>query len=381
MIDQKNNENRTMQKVKVAIVGPVIPYRGGIAQHTTMLHRALRKHADCLTVSFTRQYPKILFPGATDVDENLLGNEEPGVEFLIDSVNPLTWKKAVQRLIKYQPSIIIFPWWHVYWVLCFGWMANKLKDYLPGVDLVFLCHNSIDHESAAWKRLLSNKVLSMATRFIVHTKADSKNLQQWFPEKAVSVQFMPVFDNFPDPLGKLLKRKKLELLFFGFVRPYKGLSTLLEAMVQLKDEDVHLTIVGEFWKGAEEAKAFIQKNSLEGQIEIIARYVSDADAAEYFARCDVVVLPYHAATGSAVIPTAYHYSKPVLATKVGGLPDVVVNGETGVLVEPCSSDALAQAIRSILIGEMHFNTASIARFKAKLSWDSFAIAVLEESRV
>lgn len=369
-----------MPRTRVAIIGPVIPYRGGIAQHTTMLHRALSRQSNCLTVSFTRQYPKILFPGATDVDESLVGHKEPGVEFLIDSINPLTWQKAIKRLLEFQPQVIIFPWWHVYWAPCFGWMASRLKRLLPGAELVFLCHNSLEHESAIWKRLLSNNVLSMATRFLVHTKEDRKNLRQWFPEKAVDVQFMPVFDNFPVPLGKLPRRKGLELLFFGFVRPYKGLSTLLEAMALLKSENVHLTIVGEFWNGAGETNAFVHSHGLDGQVEVVARYVPDAEAAEYFARCDLVVLPYHSATGSAVIPSAYHFNKPVLATKVGGLPDVVVDGETGTLVEPCSSDALAHAIRSILVGEMHFNLERIARFKAELSWDGFASAVLGGER-
>lgn len=369
-----------MPRTRAAIIGPVIPYRGGIAQHTTMLHRALSRHANCLTVSFTRQYPKILFPGATDVDESLVGHKEPGVEFLIDSINPLTWQKAVQRLVGFQPEVIVFPWWHVYWAPCFGWMANRLKHLLPSAELVFLCHNSLEHESAAWKRLLSNKVLSMATRFLVHTKEDRKNLRQWFPEKSVDVQFMPVFDNFPVPLGKLPRRKGLELLFFGFVRPYKGLFTLLEAMALLKGENVHLTIVGEFWNGADETQAFVHSHGLGGQVEVVARYVPDAEAAEYFARCDLVVLPYHSATGSAVIPSAYHFNKPVLATKVGGLPDVVVDGESGTLVEPCSSDALAQAIRSILAGELHFSLERIARFKAELSWDGFASAVLRGER-
>lgn len=363
-----------LPRERILIIGPVLPYRGGIAQHTTMLHRALREQSDCLTISFSRQYPRWLFPGKSDKDENLTSHVEEGVEFLIDSVNPLSWHRALRRAKSFAPRLVVFPWWHVYWAPCFAWLSRKLRK--DGVEIVFLCHNVVEHESARWKRVLTDFVLSKGSRFVVHTSVDKQNLLNRFPDCLVAIHPLPVFDQFPQPTINLPRRAKLELLFYGFVRPYKGLDVLLRAMNLLKDEDVFLSVVGEFWRGEDEAKKYVADNGLANKVEIVPRYVSDDEAASFFSRCDVVVLPYRSATGSAVIPLAYHYGKPVIATRVGGLPDVVEDGETGALIEPDSSVQLADAIKQALTGVRFYRAESIFSYKTKLTWPGLANVVL-----
>ena len=272
-----------MNNKSIVLIGPIIPYRGGIAQHTTMLHRALREQADCLTISFSRQYPRWLFPGESDKDENLVGHNEVGVEYLIDSINPLSWVKAVERVRGFEPRVVVFPWWHVYWAPCFAWICKQLKK--DGIEIVFLCHNAVEHEDAHWKRLASDFVLSNADRFVVHTLVDKENLLKRFPDRPVEVHPIPVYEQFPQPTIELPRRARLELLFFGFVRPYKGLDVLLEAMTLLQDDDIFLSIVGEFWNGESETLKYIADHGIAEKIEIVAHYVSDDEAAAYFARC------------------------------------------------------------------------------------------------
>ena len=222
----------TQSRDRILLIGPVLPYRGGIAQHTTMLHRALTEQATCLTLSFSRQYPRWLFPGKSDRDENMAGHLEEGVEYIIDSVNPLSWYRALKRAKTFAPRLVVFPWWHVYWAPCFIWFCGKFKK--NGVEIVFLCHNAVEHESARWKGLISDLVLSYADRFVVHTSVDQESLAKRFPDKPTGIHPLPVFDCFPQPTSVFPRRAKLELLFFGFVRPYKGLDVLLDAMAQLK---------------------------------------------------------------------------------------------------------------------------------------------------
>jgi glycosyltransferase involved in cell wall biosynthesis len=359
---------------RVLVIGPVLPYRGGIAQHTTMLHRALRKKSECLTISFTRQYPRWLFPGESDKDEALAGHIEDGVEFLIDSINPVSWYKALKRVKEFAPSLVVFPWWHVYWAPCFGWLSSRLQK--SDVEVVFLCHNVIEHESAKWKRILTGFVLSKGSRFVVHTSIDKKHLLDYFPQALIGMHPHPVNDQLPTSLHYLPRRAKLELLFYGFVRPYKGLDVLLRAMNIIKSEDVILSVVGEFWDGLDEAKSYIAKNGLSKKIEIINSYVSDEETASYFSRCDVVVLPYKSATGSGVIPLAYHYGKPVIATRVGSLQDVVEDGLTGLMIDPDSSIQLAEAIIKALSGKNFYSNKAILNFKNKLTWSGLANVVL-----
>jgi glycosyltransferase involved in cell wall biosynthesis len=357
----------------VVLIGPTLPYRGGIARHTTMLHRALARQSRALTISFSRQYPRWLYPGKSDREDGMADHAEPGVEYLIDSLNPGSWARAISRIRTFAPETVVFPWWHVYWTPCFAWMARAVRKM--GIEVVFLCHNSIEHESARWRRQLSSIALSKAHRFVVHTQADRKNLAAAF-SSPIRVHPHPTFDGYPDATVVLPRRARLELLFFGFVRPYKGLDTLLRAMAALRGTDVFLSIVGEFWRGEGEARQFVRDHGLADRVEFVARYVSDAEAAAYFARSDVVVLPYHSATGSGVIPLAYRYGKPVIATRTGGLPDVVVHGRTGLLIEPDAPADLAEAIAVVAHARVQFDPQAVAASRADLTWEGLAEAVL-----
>ncbi len=356
------------------MVGPVLPFRGGIAQHTTMLHRALQELAETRTYSFSRQYPAWLFPGESDHDPAYEGHVEPGVEYLIDSLNPLTWRRAVKEIMDFGANEVVFPWWTIFWMPTFGYMARALKR--KGKQIVFFCHNVVDHEAARWKTHLSRSVLQLGDRFVVHTREDEANLRALLPSADISVHPHPIYDQFPEPKGTLPRRKKLELLFYGFVRPYKGLDILVEAMGRLKGEDIQLTIAGEFWEGEEETRNKIKQLGIEDQVELRPRYHTDEETAELFARADFVILPYRSATGSGVVPIAYHYKKPVIVAKVGGLPDVVIDGKTGYIVPPDNPGILADRIRTLTEDIGRTMVPQIEDLKRSLTWERLAELLL-----
>jgi glycosyltransferase involved in cell wall biosynthesis len=360
---------------RVALVGPILPFRGGIAQHTTMLHRALAARADLLTTSFSRQYPAWLFPGHSDRDADHPGYREAGVRYGIDSLNPITWRHAARSIRAFAPSGVILPWWSVYWTFCFHHIAAAMRR--ADIPVVFLCHNAIEHEDAAWKRALAGWVLGTADRFVVHDGPARQALLDEFPQCEVLVYPHPTHVHFPPARGSLPRRAALELLFFGFVRPYKGLDVLLDAMALLEGRDAHLTIAGEFWSGLDDCRARIASLELERRVELLPRYHSEQETAELFARADAVVLPYRSATGSAVIPLAYHYGKPVIATRVGGLPEVVLEDRTGLLVPPGSPAALASAIISMSASRAAGMRAGIEAHAASMTWDGLAKTVLD----
>jgi glycosyltransferase involved in cell wall biosynthesis len=232
---------------RIVFIGPVLPFRGGISQHTTKLARAMLEDAEVLIISFSRQYPHCLFPGESDRDPSYQSHKEKNTEYLIDSINPLTWLRAVKRIKNFKADMVIIPWWTVFWVFCFGFIASSLNR--NSIEVVFFCHNVIEHEAAAWKTFLTRKVLNYGTRFMVHTKEDSNNLHALIPSAEVDIHPHPIYDQFPQAKLQLPRRKTLELLFYGFVRPYKGLDDLIEAMILLKGRDTQLTIAGEFWDG------------------------------------------------------------------------------------------------------------------------------------
>jgi glycosyltransferase involved in cell wall biosynthesis len=205
------------------------------------------------------------------------------------------------------------------------------------------------------------------------------NLRRLIPEAEVRIHPHPIYDQFPASKEALSKRGSLELLFYGFVRPYKGLDILIEAMAQTAD-DVFLTIAGEFWEGEEQIRERIKTLELVDRIDLRPRYHTDQETAELFARCDVAVLPYRSATGSGVVPVAYHYDKPVIVSRVGGLPDVVHDGETGTLVEPGDVDALVDAINNMTRVAAAAMVPAIQKLKYSMTWTSMAATIVEGAK-
>lgn len=365
----------------VLLIGPVLPFRGGIAQHTTMLLRAFAEFADARAISFTRQYPGWLFPGESDRDPAFEGHVEPLTDYAIDSVNPLTWRSAAKRAIAMKPDLVVLPWWQIYWAPSFSYIARRLRA--ARIPVVFLCHNVVEHETAGWKRSLTRRVLALGTGYVVHTQIDEKNLRELLPGARPVKHPHPAYDQFPAAKGALPREHALELLFFGFVRHYKGLDVLLRALALLgPDVDARLTVAGEFWKGSEETEALIASLGIAERVELVSRYLTEEEVAEYFARAHAVVLPYRDATGSGVVAVAYHYDKPVIVTRVGGLPDVVDHGETGLVVDSESPEALARAIKRLAGTDLEAMSELVHRYKAeKLTWGGLARAVLEAGGV
>jgi glycosyltransferase involved in cell wall biosynthesis len=161
------------------------------------------------------------------------------------------------------------------------------------------------------------------------------------------------------------------ILFFGFVRQYKGVVYLLQAMPKvLRRVDVHLLIVGEFWDHIAPYTELIRELGIQHAVTVLDRYIPNEELGLYFSAADVVVLPYVDATQSAVVPLAYAFERPVITTTVGGLPDIVVDGETGLLVRAGDSEALAQAIVRFFLSESDKEWAdAIARYQHKFSWE------------
>ena len=201
-------------------------------------------------------------------------------------------------------------------------------------------------------------------------------LKELLGTDAVTVHPHPIYDQFPKADDILPRRASLELLYFGFIRPYKGVDILVEAMSSIPEKDWFLTIAGECWEGEDKLQKKIKDSGLTERIEFRARYHSEQETAGLFTRADIVLLPYRDATGSGVIPVAYHYLRPVVATNVGGLPDVVLEGKTGWLVQPENPQAIADIVGQLTKESTAACEPYIERFKQKLTWDSLVTSLL-----
>ncbi len=365
-----------MKKTKISIIGPVYPYRGGIAQYTEALTKALSKKAEVYPVSFKRLYPKSLYPGKSDKVAPLEKSKKENVDYILDATSLKSWNQAIKKIADRKCDVAIITWWTFVWQPALGYIAWRLKK--KGIKVIYLCHNVMDHEENWLKKQVSRKGISIADGYIVHSGEEAKQIKLFKPSAKIMRRPHPIFTHFPKPSGKLKKRGKLELLYFGLIRPYKGVDVLIDAIKKLNDPEVHLTIVGEVWGDKNKEKLTNQlKQYGQDNIEHNFEYVDEKEAAEYFDRADVVVLPYLSATGSGVVTLAYYYGKPVLATAVGGLPDVVSNGETGRLVRPGNAVELAKTIARIDRNQVKKMQPNIKKFCSENTWDNMASEIYD----
>ena len=304
--------------MKVAVVGPVYPYRAGIAYCTTRL--AAELHADA--ISFKRQYPKRFYPGGDDVDPTL---PRANADFALDILNPLTWLRTRRTLLEYDA--IIFVWWIWVWAIPYRLMMIGQRR------VILQCHNVGEKEPAWWKRALTNLVLRRADVVVVHAKSEAEEARKRTRSEIVTA-FLPVHEIGKAESGKRKAGSGFVALFFGHIRPFKGLDIALEAWRKLKT-NVTLVVAGEPWFG------FTPREQPNVRFDL--RYIPDAEVAGYFSGADVVIAPYRTEAQSGVAMTAFHFGRPVIATRVGGLPEII-DDRNGILVPPEDPDALARAV-------------------------------------
>ncbi|MCI4645267.1 MAG: glycosyltransferase [Hyphomonadaceae bacterium] len=361
--------------MKIAVIGPVPPFRSGVAKHTGEVAKALAAHGTVRTVSFARQYPGLLFPGEDDRDPDTFDAAPEDTEYALDSISPLNWRKLSAELKAWAPDIAIIPAWTFFTAPALTYLAQALRK--QGARVISIVHNAADHEGAGWKRALLSRQIQASDSAITHNRALAQAISAFAPDLPVAISPHPLFA-YPEPIGSLARRARLELLMFGLIRPYKGADLLVEAMGRLAGQDMRLTIAGEVWGDKSMLEQQIAKSPARAQIELVARYLSDAEAAEYFARADSVVLPYRQVTGSGVVPVALHYGKPVIASDLAGFREIVTPGETGWLVPAEDSKALASCLEARLAaGDTGHLAHGIAAARAGLSWSHFVQTALD----
>jgi glycosyltransferase involved in cell wall biosynthesis len=186
---------------------------------------------------------------------------------------------------------------------------------------------------------------------IVHARADLENLTD--PDRAVVIphgEYTTLADGGRE-VGRDEARAKLGIgpeapvtLVFGQLRKDKGIVDVLAAALEIPD--LVVLIAGESVGGLEAAASLIGAERLRGRVVIREGFQSMDEAAEVFAATDTVALAYRQASASGVLMLAYGFGRPVVIYPTGGLPEAVVDGETGWICERSDPDSLADALRA-----------------------------------
>jgi glycosyltransferase involved in cell wall biosynthesis len=343
---------------RIAIIGPAYPYRGGPPLVVANLYEQLVSRGHQVEVfSFTRLYPSLLFPGVRQEDVSKHPQKAHPVTRVIDSVNPFTWLNASKLIADFKPDIVLVDWYQPFFGLCYHTILRALKRI--GVRVVFLTENVISHEARAIDTFLTKLALQHADSFIAFSESVESRLTEWYKGKKISRSTLPLFfTQETSPIQwtsqsakeKLGLQGKRVLLFFGYIRKYKGLRKLIEAFPLIADEfgDVHLLIVGECYESADEYNAMIQSSGYSNRITWINEYVPNEDVGLYYNSADIIVLPYESATQSGIVKIAFGYGKPVVATNVGGLAEEISAWNAGIVVEHNSPAIFANGVATML---------------------------------
>lgn len=345
-------------KKKIILIGPAYPYRGGNALFVTHTYESLKTQFDIKIYNYKLLYPSILFPGTTQFDKSKEQVFKVPNERIVNSINPFNWIKVAGMLKKENADLIVFDWWHPFFGFCHGVISFLIRKKYQN-KILFITENVVSHEANAIDKILTKIGLSSASKFLALSGIVEKEVQQFSKGKKVYRSELPVYDCYKpvaeENIKKLRKESGFEedslvLLFFGYVRKYKGLDILIEAFPKIlsQNSNAKLLIVGEFYDDPKEYLELIKSLGIEDKVKVINQFVPNEDVAKYYQVSDVVILPYRSATQSGILNVAYGFYKPVIVTDVGGLAEFVDEGKTGFVVKPNSPDEIAEGVNKFL---------------------------------
>jgi glycosyltransferase involved in cell wall biosynthesis len=365
--------------LRVAVVGPVYPYRGGIAHYTAMLARALSRKHEVQVISFRRQYPAWLYPGRSDTDPS----REPlqvQADYWLDPLDPLTWWQTGARLARSRPDAVVIQWWVTFWAPAYAAVAALCRR--KRVPVVCLVHNVFPHEPRVWDVPLARLALRQGRSFIVHTEAERARLQSVIPGASVVVCPFPIYDMLAEKrLPGEVARQRLGLpqagpviLAFGIVRPYKGLEVLLQAVALLRDRGrpVFLLVAGEFWHDKRRYETLIDQLELAEHVRLDDRYIPNEEVALYFSAADGFAAAYAAGTQSAAVATGLAFQVPVVTTEKLAAAVDPAHRRSLFIVPVNDASALAGAIEALLARP---KAAAIDSNPPANGWDNLVRAI------
>lgn len=377
-----------MAEKKIVIIGPAHPLRGGLA---TFNQRLCKEFIDeghtCSIYSFSLQYPSFLFPGTTQYTTEP-APQDMEVYSVINSIHPINWLQVGNALKRIRPDIIVVRFWLPFMGPALGTILRRAKKN-KHTRVVAITDNIIPHEKRPGDTPFTRYFLNSCDAFITMSEKVMTDLRQFEKIKPAQQVLHPLYDNFGEPVSKEEARKKLGIhtdekiiLFFGFIRKYKGLDILLEAMSLLKQQTsnhkpqtIKLLVAGEFYEDAKPFQEQIKRLGIEDRLILRTDFIPDSEVKYYLCAADVVIQPYRNATQSGVTPLAYHFEKPMIVTNVGSLPSLVPHEKVGLVCEPEPASLAAAITRYFELGEQYF-IPHLRTEKEKYSWEKLVKTIL-----
>jgi glycosyltransferase involved in cell wall biosynthesis len=371
--------------LNIKIIGPAYPLRGGIAAFNEKLALTFQEQGHKVEIiSFSLQYPTFLFPGKSQYTTTVT-TESISIQTKINSINPFNWIKIGTKIKNENPDLVIVRYWLPFMAPCLGTISRIIKSNKKS-KVIALTDNVIPHEKRLGDYFLTRYFVKSCHAFIVMSRSVEEDLKKFLAKPKVLFSPHPLYDQYGDKLETITARKKLKInenekviLFFGFVRSYKGLDLLLEAMAheKVKQQNIKLLVAGEFYEDEQKYYKMVETLFLKNNVIFFNEFIPDREVKNYFCASDLVVQPYKSATQSGVTQIAYHFEIPMLVTNVGGLAEVVTHNKSGYVV-PVNSVAIGDAILDFFTeNKKDFLTKGVIDEKKRFSWQTMTDEVLK----
>jgi glycosyltransferase involved in cell wall biosynthesis len=370
-------------KPTIVFLGPSYPYRGGIASFTERLAREFQLSGfHCLLYTFSLQYPSFLFPGKTQYSNEIRPNDLNITE-AVNTINPLNWLKVGKELKRLSPDFIIVRYWLPFMAPAFGTILRIVRKN-NHTKVICIADNIIPHEKRMGDSILTSYFNQAVDGYIAMSTQVETDIAKLGIKKPVQLLHHPLFDHFGDPVERMLARKELGIdhqgglmLFFGFIRQYKGLDLLLEAMAdpRIKESGYKLVIAGEFYEDPSKYTNLIRSYRLENQVFLFNEFIPEQKISYFFSAADVLVQPYRHATQSGVTPLSMHFELPMIVTDAGGLKEMVIDKVSGLIVNK-DSVSIANGILEYFKKGKEFFIPALVQQKKSYSWPVMADGIL-----
>ena len=369
---------------KVVIIGSAYPLRGGgLATFNERLARAFMQNGDQVRIeTFSLQYPSFLFPGKTQYSDEE-APDDLDITVGVNSVNPLNWIKIGNKIKKEKPDLVVLRYWIPFISPSLGTIARIIKKNKHS-KIIAIADNIIPHEKRPGDTLLSSYFVNSVDGFVTMSQTVMKDLDQFDRKKPRLFNPHPLYDNFGERSDQKEAQEKLGLaigekyiLFFGFIRDYKGLDLLLEAMTdsRIKNENIKLIVAGEFYSGEEKYRQYIKDHNLNDSLILHTDFIPNTKVGIYFSACDVIVQPYKTATQSGVTQIGYHFEKPMIVTNVGGLPEIILHNKTGYVCQVNAKDIANHILEFYQENKALDFAPFIKEEKKKYSWKKLVASI------
>jgi glycosyltransferase involved in cell wall biosynthesis len=366
--------------MRIVYLSTFYPFRGGIAQFNAALYREFEKEHEITAVNFSRQYPEFLFPGETQYVQEGDNVDKIAAKPWLDSIFPFNWLKTGKRIRQQKPDMVLMKFWMPFFGPSLGTVCGKLKTS----KRIAILDNVIPHEKRFIDIPFTRYFLKRTDGYIVMSEKVRDDLLSLKPDAKYRFVKHPLYNHFGEAIDVKIAREKLGLdaekktiLFFGFIREYKGLDLLIQAFEHL-DDSFQLVIAGESYGSFDIYDQLIQKNRNVSRIHSFVRYISDAEVPLFFSAADTCILPYKSATQSGITSIAFHFELPMIATDVGGLKELIKHGDTGEIIDKVSVESISKGIEQFFIGDKALRyKENIQKEKSQMNWGFMAEQIVD----